>query len=283
MRVVTKIGEMQNIVDDLRRDKRIVSLVPTMGYLHDGHLSLMKIARQNSDIVIVSIFVNPTQFAPHEDFGSYPRDIAGDTKLANSAGVDFLFTPEKNEIYPADYATFVDVDEITEKLEGKSRPTHFRGVATIVTKLFNIAKPHVAIFGQKDAQQALVIKKIVFDLNFGIKIIIAPTIREKDGLAMSSRNSYLTKEQRQESPVLYESLTEASKMISGGITDCLTIKEKMIKLISMKQSAKIDYISIADSTDLEEVDVLQKGGTYLISLAVKFGNTRLIDNIIQTI
>jgi pantoate--beta-alanine ligase len=283
MRIVTKIEEMQKEGDSFRSGKKIIGFVPTMGYLHDGHLSLIKIARENSDVVVVSIFVNPTQFAPNEDFASYPRDIDRDSNLLKSAGVDLLFVPSVEEMYPAKYFTTVSVENLAEQLEGKSRPSHFRGVTTVVAKLFNIVKPHVAVFGQKDAQQALVIKQMECDLNFGIKIIIAPTVREADGLAMSSRNSYLTKDQRGESTVLYESLSEAANMMSGGVKNSLTIKDKMIKLISMKKSAQIDYISIADASTLNEIDFIQPGGTYLISLAVRFGNTRLIDNIIQTI
>jgi pantoate--beta-alanine ligase len=283
MQIISSIQEMQSFADALRSKGKRIGFVPTMGYLHDGHLSLIRIAKQKSDLVITSIFVNPTQFAPHEDFERYPRNIERDTSLAESAGTDILFLPLKEEIYPNDYLTFVELDKITGVLEGKIRPTHFRGVATIVAKLFNITKPHIAVFGQKDAQQAVIIQKMANDLNFGIEIIIAPIVREQDGLAMSSRNVYLSTQERSDAPVLYSSLKIAQEMIQNGEYSPNVILETMKKLIASKPSASIDYVSITNATTLQDISALQKKDQVLISLAVRFGSTRLIDNIILTV
>ncbi|MBA4311572.1 MAG: pantoate--beta-alanine ligase [Chlorobiaceae bacterium] len=283
MKIIETISAMQSAADEIRLSRKTIGVVPTMGYLHKGHLSLIKVARENADIVIVTIFVNPTQFAPHEDFNSYPRDISRDTQLAEMAGVDILFIPSSNEMYPSDFLTTINVKHLESKLEGESRPGHFQGVATIVAILFNITKPHVAIFGQKDAQQAIVIKRMVQDLNFDIKIIVAPTVRESDGLAMSSRNTYLSPIERSESAVLFAALKEAEYLIKNGMKNCLTIKENMSKLILSKKSAAIDYISIANPITLDEYEILEKSQLVLISLAVRLGKTRLIDNILINI
>ncbi|MBI5022488.1 MAG: pantoate--beta-alanine ligase [Ignavibacteriales bacterium] len=283
MKIIETIGAMQSEADEIRLNHKIIGVVPTMGYLHDGHLSLIKVAKQNADIIIVTVFVNPTQFAPHEDFHSYPRDIIRDARLAESAGADILFVPSTSEIYQSDFLTKVNVEYLSAKLEGKSRPGHFQGVTTIVAKLFNITKPHIAIFGQKDGQQVIMIKRMVQDLNFGVKIIIAPTMREPDGLAMSSRNTYLRPSERSESTVLFASLKEAENLINKGIRNCLTIKENMSKLILSRKSADIDYISIADPSTLDEYEILEEGRQVLISLAVRIGKTRLIDNILINI
>jgi pantoate--beta-alanine ligase len=188
MRIISKDKEMQKVADELRKEGKIIGVVPTMGYLHEGHLSLIRLAKEKSDVVITTIFVNPLQFAPNEDYDRYPRDFERDVKLAQSAGCDIIFHPSVEEMYPQNFLTYVEVDKLTKVLEGEFRPTHFRGVTTVVAKLFNITKPHIAVFGQKDAQQALIIKQIVRDLNFDIEIIVAPIVREPDGLAMSSRN-----------------------------------------------------------------------------------------------
>jgi pantoate--beta-alanine ligase len=283
VKIVSSIIEMQQVADELRRNGKRIGVVPTMGYLHDGHLSLIKIAKQHSDLVVTTIFVNPTQFAPNEDFNKYPRDLERDSKLADSAGTDILFTPSKEEMYPGGYVTFVEVENITSVLEGTVRPTHFRGVATIVAKLFNIVKPHVAVFGQKDAQQAIVVRRMVKDLNFDIDIIVAPIVREPDGLAMSSRNVYLSADDRKQSTVLNQSLQFAKKEIENGERDCKQLIYKMLTIITAKPFASIDYISIADAATLEELSTLQQGREILISLAVRFGSTRLIDNILLTI
>ena len=282
MKIITSISDMQRIADALRREGKRISVVPTMGFLHEGHLSLMRIAKEKSDVVIMTIFVNPTQFAPNEDFSKYPRDLERDMRLIESAGREILFTPSEKDMYPENYVTFVNVERITGVLEGKSRPTHFRGVTTVVAKLFNITKPHVAVFGQKDAQQAVVLKQMARDLNFDVDIIVAPIVREADGLAMSSRNVYLSTSERKSAPVLYRSLQHAKQLVEQSERNCRTIIEAMTKMITTEPSAQIDYISIADSTALNELSTLKKGDAVLISVAVHFDTTRLIDNIIIT-
>jgi pantoate--beta-alanine ligase len=207
---------MQRTSDALRREGKRIGVVPTMGYLHEGHLSLMHIAKQQSDVLITTIFVNPAQFGPGEDFSQYPRDLKRDTQLAESAGTDILFTPDEKDMYPNGYHSFVIVERVTEVLEGKFRPTHFRGVATVVVKLFNITRPHVAVFGQKDAQQAAVVKQLVNDLNVGVEIVVAPTVREPDGLALSSRNVYLSADERRQSLALSRSLQLARQLVLNG-------------------------------------------------------------------
>lgn len=274
---------MQRKAEDLRSLGKRIGVVPTMGYLHEGHLSLIRIARSKADVVITTIFVNPTQFAPHEDFSAYPRDLERDTRLAERAGTDYLFAPDTHEMYPEGYQTYVSVEDLTQVLEGKSRPTHFRGVTTVVTKLFHITKPHIAVFGQKDAQQAAVIKQMIKDLNFDIDIVVGPIVRETDGLAMSSRNVYLTRSERSDATVLYESLLLAESLIKHGERHSARIVEKMKNLIASKYTSRIDYISIADSQTLQELPRLHSGQNVLISLAVRFGTTRLIDNIQLTI
>ncbi len=283
MRIITKISEMQRVADELRHEGKIIGVVPTMGYLHDGHLSLIKIAKERSDVVITTIFVNPLQFAPHEDYDKYPRDFERDVELARSAGCDIIFHPSVEEMYPENFLTYVEVDKITKVLEGEFRPTHFRGVTTVVAKLFNITKPHIAVFGQKDAQQALIIKQMVRDLNFDIEIIVAPIVRESDGLAMSSRNVYLTESERKDATVLYQSLKLAEKLISEGERKSEVIISKMEELIKSKPSAKIDYIAIVKPNTLEKVEKMEEGNEYLIALAVRIGSTRLIDNTIVKI
>jgi len=269
---------MQSASDDFRRHGKRIGVVPTMGYLHEGHASLMTIARKRADIVITTIFVNPTQFGPTEDFSKYPRDLKRDTAIAETAGVDILFVPEAKDIYPSDYHTYVEVESITKVLEGIPRPTHFRGVTTVVAKLFNITKPHVAVFGQKDAQQAVVIRRMAKDLNFDIEIIVAPIVRETDGLAMSSRNVYLSATERQEALALNKSLRLAEDVVRRGERNSAAIISAMEKLIKASPSAKIDYIAVTDSETLQAVETLAPGMTVLVSLAVRFGATRLIDN-----
>lgn len=283
MLVVRKIKEMQKLADDFRMRGKIIGVVPTMGYLHDGHLSLVKIAREKSDVVVLTIFVNPLQFAPNEDYDRYPRDFERDKKLAENAGVDVIFYPEVKEMYPDNFLTYVEVEKITKVLEGEFRPTHFRGVTTVVAKLFNITKPHIAVFGQKDAQQAVIIKQMVRDLNFDIDIIVAPIVREPDGLAMSSRNTYLSESERKDATVLYQSLKLAEKMIKEGERKSEIVISKMRELISSKPTAKIDYIAVVDPETFEQVETLKEGNEYLIALAVRIGSTRLIDNTIVKI
>ncbi len=269
---------MQEFSGHLRSEGKIISIVPTMGYLHNGHLSLIRVVKPLSDIVIMTIFVNPTQFAPTEDFGKYPKDFEHDEKLAKETGVNVIFYPSTGEMFTEEHLTTVKVKKITEIMCGVSRPTHFEGVTTVVTKLFNIVKPHIAVFGQKDAQQAAVIKKMVEDLNFDIKIIISPIIREKDGLAMSSRNAYLTEDERKDAPVLYKSLLLAESEIKKGEKSAENIITRMKELILTKKSVKIDYIDIVDYNTLEEIDIIDR--EILIAAAAYVGKTRLIDNII---
>ncbi len=277
MKVVRKIKRMQSIAWEAKRKGKTIGFVPTMGYLHEGHLNLVRIARKRSDLSVVSIFVNPLQFGPKEDFKEYPRDINRDKKLLEREKVDILFYPDEKEMYPDDFATYIKIERLTEGLCGRSRPGHFQGVATVVGKLFNIVMPDFAVFGQKDAQQALVIKRMVRDLNLPIKIIVAPTVREKDGLAMSSRNIYLAPNERKEATVLYHSLMMAREMIKKGERNPSLIIGKMREMIEEK-NGKIDYISIVDTKELRDLDLIK--GEVLIALAVYFGKTRLIDNII---
>ena len=280
MKVVTTIREMQQEADRRRREGLRIGVVPTMGYLHEGHLSLIRIARQHADVVVTTIFVNPTQFGPNEDFAKYPRDLDRDKGLADSAGTDILFTPTEKEMYPNNYLTYVEVEKITKLLEGKFRPMHFRGVSTVVAKLFNIVKPHIAVFGQKDAQQAVVIRQMIRDLDFDVDLVVAPIVREQDGLAMSSRNVYLSPTERSQGTVLFESLKLAERIVQSGERDCSVVTSKMKDLITSRSSATIDYISIADQTTLDEAERLKPGDSVLVSLAVRFPSVRLIDDII---
>jgi pantoate--beta-alanine ligase len=281
--LVRDTAEMQHIADSLRASGKRIAVVPTMGYLHEGHLSLIRIARHHVDVVVTTIFVNPTQFGQGEDYERYPRDIERDTALASAAGTDYLFVPETPGMYPPGYETFVDVDGLSSILEGKSRPGHFRGVATIVAKLFLITRPHVAVFGQKDAQQVAVIRRMVRDLNFGVEIVVGPTVREKDGLAMSSRNVYLTPAQRAEAAVLFQSLHLAQQRIDGGTKECSLIRDTMRGFIQSQSHGIVDYISIADAESLQELQTIAPGQTVLVSLAIVLGTTRLIDNCIMTV
>jgi len=280
MNILQSPREIQQTADALRREGKRIGLVPTMGYLHEGHASLIRIARAKSDIVITTIFVNPMQFAPGEDFSRYPRDLERDKKIAKSAGTDILFTPTSDDIYPRDFNSQVYVDNLSTLLEGKFRPMHFRGVTTIVAKLFHLTKPSLAVFGQKDIQQAVIIRKMVKDLDFGIEIIIGPTVREPDGLAMSSRNVYLTESERKQSTVLHRSLRQAETDIHAGERNAGTITGKMIEMISAQPSARIDYVSVSDPVNLQDVATLRSSSEVIVSLAVRFGSTRLIDNII---
>lgn len=275
MKVALTIPAMKEIRGELPEP---VGFVPTMGYLHEGHLSLVRRARGENRSVAVSIFVNPTQFGPQEDFETYPRDTERDLTLLRGEGTDVVFLPAAEEMYPADFNSWIVVEGMTEMLEGASRPGHFRGVATIVAKLLNIVQPNRAYFGQKDAQQALVIKKMVANLNMNPQIIVAPTVREPDGLAMSSRNSYLNPEERQAALVLWKSLSLAQQLRSGGEKSADRIRRQMIALIEGEPRARIDYVSIADPESLRELDEI--GSPALVSLAVWIGKTRLIDNVI---
>lgn len=248
-----------------------------MGYLHEGHLSLVRAARAASDLVVVSIFVNATQFGPQEDFERYPRDLERDSRMAGEAGADVIFHPSAADMYPKDFSTYVEETALSKHLCGLSRPTHFRGVTTVVLKLFNIVLPDVAYFGQKDAQQALIIKRMVRDLDLPIRIEILPIVREENGLALSSRNEYLTREGRKQATVLYRSLVEAKRLIDSGERKATAIKQRMKELIQSAEQARIDYVSIVSSETLDDVEELR--GNILIALAVFIGDTRLIDNL----
>lgn len=253
-----------------------VGFVPTMGYLHEGHLALVKQARIENSAVIVSIYVNPTQFGPREDFGAYPRDLNRDLDLLRGEGVDIVFVPSDDEMYPPEFSSWVDVEKITEGLEGAFRPGHFRGVATVVAKLFNIVRPSRAYFGQKDAQQVIVIKRMVADLNMDLEVVIVPTVRESDGLAMSSRNVYLNPKERQAATILFKALMLARQLRKDGEKDAEEIRRQMTSLIQKEPLAQIDYVSIADAETMEELNLIDRPA--LASLAVRIGKTRLIDN-----
>ena len=266
-------------MNQIRREAdESVGFVPTMGYLHEGHLSLVEQARSENDTLIASIFVNPAQFGPGEDFQNYPRNTERDLAMLKKAGTDIVFMPMADDLYPQRFSSWVNVDKITERLEGAARPGHFRGVATVCVKLFNIVQPTKAYFGQKDAQQAAVIKKMVADLNLNLGIIILATVREPNGLAMSSRNSYLNPEERQAAGVIYQSLKLAQQLWARGEHDAERIRREMTGLIRKQPLAHIDYISIADNETLEELDKIKPPA--LISLAVKIGKPRLLDNVV---
>ncbi|WP_035586891.1 pantoate--beta-alanine ligase [Hippea jasoniae] len=277
MVVVDTPQRMQEIANKLKREGKSIGFVPTMGYLHEGHLSLVREARKHNDTVVVSIFVNPLQFAPNEDLDRYPRDFKRDEQLLENEQVDYLFYPTVENMYPQGFQSFVEVEKLTKPLEGRSRPTHFRGVTTVVLKLFNIVKPDKAYFGKKDAQQLLVIKRMVEDLNLDIDVVGMPIVREEDGLALSSRNKYLNEEERKQAVCLYKALLRAKELIETGVEESKKIIEEMEKAIKQYELAKIDYISINRLSDLEELQKIEKNNT-LVSLAVFIGNTRLIDN-----
>jgi pantoate--beta-alanine ligase len=273
MQVVGPIFEIRALRQQL---SGTVGFVPTMGYLHEGHLALVRQARTENSNVIVSIYVNPTQFGPREDFGAYPRELNRDLELLREEGVDIVFVPSDDEMYPPEFSSWVDVEKVTERLEGASRPGHFRGVATVVAKLFSIVQPSRAYFGQKDAQQVVVIKRMVADLNMGIEVVVVTTVRESDGLAMSSRNIYLSPGERQAATILFRALTLARQLKLDGEKDAGKIRRQMTSLIQKEPLAQIDYVSIADAETLEELNLIDRPA--LASLAVKTGKTRLIDN-----
>lgn len=276
MEVIKKIKEMQEKANFWREEKLTLALVPTMGYLHEGHLKLVRLARNMADRVVVSIFVNPLQFGPSEDYHIYPRDLERDLALLEKEKVDVVFIPEAEEMYPKDYQTYVEVTELTKGLCGAYRPGHFKGVATVVLKLFNIVKPHLAVFGEKDYQQLKVIQQMVKDLNLEIKIVAHPTVREWDGLAMSSRNTYLKEEERRSALSLYQALKFAERLILEGERSTKKIKELMQDYIEKFPYTKVQYIEIVDPETLKPVEKLDKN--VLIALAVFVGKTRLIDN-----
>jgi len=277
MQTVNTILELNKIISEQKEKGKLIGFVPTMGFLHQGHLSLMKASKVKTDFTVVSIFVNPTQFGPKEDLATYPRDLIRDQALCESVGVDLIFAPEVSEMYPGGYSTYVDCEgNITKQLCGASRPSHFKGVTSVVAKLFNIVQPNFAFFGQKDAQQVAIIEKMVRELNFPVEIIPCSIIREEDGLAMSSRNTYLNVTERSEALVLHKALLEAKVSIEEGETNSEVLKRRMTDIITSSQSAVIDYVQIVDTKSLESIETIEN--EFLIALAVKFGNTRLIDN-----
>lgn len=276
MEIIESVGEMQRFSDGLRRQGKRIAFVPTMGYLHDGHLSLMIEGRKRGDCLVTSIYVNPTQFGPNEDLAKYPRDFERDRDLCRGVGVDVIFYPPDREMYPPHYQTYVTVEEVTQNLCGLSRPGHFRGVATVCAKLFNMVKAHVAVFGKKDFQQLVVIKRMVQDLNMDLEIIGMSTLREADGLAMSSRNIYLKPEERESALSLSRSLKLAKTLYDGGERDAAAIIAAARKLIESCPHTKIDYVQICDTTTMKDVERLE--GECVMALAVRVGVARLIDN-----
>lgn len=281
MDIVSRVADVKRLVGQARIAGKSVGLVPTMGYLHEGHAALMRTARAVNGLVVASIFVNPLQFGPSEDFAVYPRDLERDARLAAEAGVDVIFAPSVEEMYPQGFAntlTFVEVKSITECLCGASRPGHFRGVTTVCTKLFNIVAPDVAYFGQKDAQQVVVIKRMAADLNMNVRIATVPIVREADGLALSSRNVFLNPAERRAALVLSRSLRQAAELLAAGERDATAIRRTMSYLIGGEPLAAIDYVAICDPATLEEQARID--GPVLVALAVKIGKTRLIDNLL---
>jgi pantoate--beta-alanine ligase len=276
MRVIESIPEMQQAAEGWRSEGKRITLVPTMGYLHEGHLELMRAIRGRGDILVISIFVNPAQFGPGEDFERYPRDLERDLRLATEAGADIAFIPSLKEMYPDGYQTYVNVMEVTAPLCGRSRPVFFRGVATIVNKLFHIVRPHVSIFGEKDFQQLVTIRTMVRDLNMAIEILGHPIVRETDGLAMSSRNAYLTPEQRRKAVRLNRSLTAAQVLVEEGEETGEIILNKVREVLAEGDDVKIDYVQLSNPQTLREVTRIE--GPTLLALAVRVGVARLIDN-----
>ena len=276
MEVITDVKQMQRLCLDLRREGKRIAFVPTMGYLHEGHLSLLREGRERGDVLVLSIFVNPTQFGQGEDFEAYPRDLSRDAEMARSVGTDLLFAPEVRGMYPAGYATYVDVEGLTDTLCGRTRPGHFRGVTTVVAKLFGIVQPHEAFFGCKDFQQLAVIRRMTLDLNLPVEVVGMPIVREADGLAMSSRNVYLSTGERQQALVLSQAITLAQQMARDGVRNVGEILAALRLMIEKQNDARIDYLQICHQLTLQEQDRIDSDSVLL--MAVFFGKTRLIDN-----
>jgi pantoate--beta-alanine ligase len=279
LQILRTVQEMQEVSERFRREGKKIAVVPTMGSLHNGHTSLIERARSLAEIVVTTIFVNPMQFGPSEDFSRYPRDFERDQSVARNAGTDIIFNPDVAEMYPEGFSSNVEVEGVSNILEGAIRPGHFRGVTTVVAKLLNITKPHSAIFGQKDAQQAFIIRKMVKDLNMDIDIVLAPIVREADGLALSSRNVYLNKTERKNALVLYHSLQLAAERIQRGEQSLAVLRKEMIDCIQSGAPSQIDYVAFLHPTTFSETEQLESP-EILVALAVRFGSTRLIDNII---
>ena len=277
MRIIKKIDDLKKELFTLMGKK--IGLIPTMGYIHEGHLSLINQSIRENDINVVSIFVNPSQFGPNEDFNAYPRDMERDSKLLEERRVDILFSPDSGEMYPENFSTFVEVEKLSKVLCGRSRPIHFRGVCTVVLKLFNIVKPENVYFGAKDAQQAIIIKRMKEDLNLDISIKVMPIVRDEDGLALSSRNKYLSKEEREAALLMPEALKEANMLINNGLFEANKIREKIVRELKKNKCIKIDYVEIVNLKTLESLDKIDNNNT-LVAVAIKLGETRLIDNFI---
>jgi pantoate--beta-alanine ligase len=280
MEIINRRQRMTSVARKIRREQdRTIGLVPTMGALHEGHLSLVREARRMCDVVVVSVFVNPTQFGPGEDFEHYPRDLTKDTALLTDYNVDYIFAPTVEEMYPRGFSTYVNVEGLSEQLEGVSRPGHFRGVATVVTILFNTVRPDFAFFGQKDAQQALVIRRLVKDLAFDTEIVVLPIVREDSGLAISSRNLYLTADEQNSATVIHRALAQAKKAYKEGERSAGRIAEIIRTTVESEPRARLDYVTVSDAETLERVDKIDERPT-LIAIAAYIGKTRLIDNMI---
>jgi pantoate--beta-alanine ligase len=280
MQVVTSTQDMQRIADATRASDRRIGLVPTMGFLHEGHMSLVEAIRESCSLLALSIFVNPMQFGPSEDFTAYPRDIDRDLAMAEARGCDLVFLPSTDEMYPDGFQTSIDVRTLSLPLEGEFRPGHFRGVATIVAKLFNIVKPHVAVFGQKDAQQSILIRRMARDLNLDVDIVIAPIVREPDGLAMSSRNTYLSPDERAEALAISRSLHAAEALHAGGCRDALEISAAVMAELNRTGRIKVEYVRIVDADALVPIQAFDPRQAALVAVAARVGTTRLIDNTI---
>jgi len=278
MRIIKSVKEMQSLSDDLRKDKKI-GFVPTMGYLHEGHLALVRKARELADVAVVSIFVNPIQFGPTEDLERYPRDLERDMRLLEQEQTDLIFFPDASEMYTQGFSTYIEVRELENHLCGKTRIGHFTGVATVVAKLFNIVKPHFAVFGQKDYQQLKIIEKMVRDLNMDLQVIPYPTVREKDGLAMSSRNTYLSDEERQRSLAIYQSIGRVEELYKKDERNAVELKRQAQEVLASAGGLEIEYVSISDAETLDELESTISGGA-VYAVAVRCGKTRLIDNTI---
>ena len=276
MRIIRDVREMQRFSDEQRLQGKRIALVPTMGFLHEGHLSLMREGRKRADVLVTSIFVNPTQFGANEDLDAYPRDFERDERLMKGVGVDVVFYPTVQGMYPRGYQTYVKVEELTENLCGRSRPVHFRGVATVVTKLFNLVRPHVALFGQKDYQQLVVVRRLAEDLGFEIEVVGCETVREPDGLAMSSRNAYLSPEEREEAVAIRRALDAAIRLYEEGERDTGPMRETVRRVLSGQPHTRIDYIHVCDTRTLRDVERIEKEA--VLAVAAYVGETRLIDN-----
>ena len=276
--IVASPEDVRKKVKEWRKEGLSVGLVPTMGYLHEGHQSLIQKSVEQNDRTVVSVFVNPIQFGPKEDLATYPRDLERDAKLCEDTGADLIFHPEPSDMYADDFCTFIDMDKVTKNLCGKTRPTHFRGVCTVCGKLFHIVAPDRAYFGQKDAQQLAVIRRMVRDLNFDLEIVGCPIVREEDGLAKSSRNTYLSPAERQAATILHKALAEGEELINNGETNATVIKETIRSRIDTEPLAEIDYVEVVDFDSIEPIDRIR--GNVLVAIAVYIGKTRLIDNII---